>query len=190
MEQKVKELRVQIDGLAQLTKGLEEPTCYVHQAGGRIIGNIGTTKIYNLWVDHSKEIDKATDSLFLAKAWLGKVLGALGTESPYSKDGTRKTVKDIEPTADTNEEVPKGDKVDETPWRDKNNIEKVDWLRQEISKVVDVTDPYREYENLLIWESFSSLSMAYLFNCNRHLSEARFWLRFELERIREDEDSK
>ena len=176
-----KELRVRIDGLGQLTKGLEEPTCYIHQAGGRIIGDIGTTKIYNLWVDHSKEIGKAIDSLFISKAWLGKILGALGEDSPYPKDGTRKTVKDIEPTADTGVSPKKGCSF-EVDWSSKSHIEKVDWLRQEISKVVKEIVNFGSPKYAEVFTGSREIAIART-NCYTHLSEARFWLGSELERI-------
>jgi hypothetical protein len=201
MKEQIKKLRIQIDGLSQLVKELKpvrqfsidisklpnesslEEVIDVFEKTGYAVGH-GKEFITPL-PQQFKEIEKAYDSLILAKAWLGKMLGELGAESPYPKDGTRKTVKDIEPTADVNNEVPFGDRVGETLFRDKNRIEKVDWLRQEIQKIVNITDPYREYENNLIWENMSTVGMAYLFNANRHLSEARFWLGFELQRIRE-----
>ena len=171
MEQKVKELRVQIDGLGQLTKGL------------RVQASLGK---YNPNPFNSKECEKATDSLFLAKAWLGKVLGELGEDSPYPKDGTRKTVADIEPTADRDDStstssklgnISEGDNSDSSQYRRMNHIEKVDWLRQEISKIVKEIQPLWNIESLNTW------GVAAIENCFTHISEARFWLGFELERI-------
>lgn len=164
MKQKVKELRVQIDGLATLTKGLEPlDNCII------LDDRIGINK-------NSIQINKAIDSLFLAKAWLGKVLGELGEDSPYSKDGTRKTVEDIEPTADTGERIASA----QIFWKKANHIEKVDWLRQEISKIVGEAD-------ILM----SQKGRVYIFGCNinKHLSEARFHLGFELERVREEDEN-
>lgn len=170
MEQKIKELRVRIDGLAQLTKGLEPDTL------------CGESDCKDCPYINSQQIDKAVDSLYLAKAWLGKMLGALGTESPYSKDGARKTVEDIEPTADRKEPltwenwfVP-ADKMD-------NHIKKVDWLRQEIKKsIVDFGSIW-----LAEYGDFGGFYYSIVF---QNLSEARFWLGFELERIREEETNK
>ena len=82
MQQKIKELRVEIDGLSQLVKGLKPL-----MANGEI-------------PCHSYETREAYDSLMLAKAWLGKILGELGSPTPYQKDGNRHTVEDIEKTAD------------------------------------------------------------------------------------------
>lgn len=154
MIEKIKELRGQIDGLAQLTK--------------------------ELTFDHnSKQINSAVDSLFLAKAWLGKMLGVLGNPSPYPKDGERKTVADIEPTAD------KAVSGSSDEWKLKSHIEKVDWLRQNIYKCSD--------EIVVLFDNIGFMNLdaarireAITFS-NKHLCEARFWLGFELERIREAE---
>ena len=71
METQIKELRVKIDGLAQLTKELKP------------LRDCGKKECEFCPKINSKEIEKAVDSLYLAKAWLGKVLGELGTENPY-----------------------------------------------------------------------------------------------------------
>ena len=111
-------------------------------------------------------------------------MGALGTESPYPKDGTRKTIKDIEPTADrgTQPLADLGLNGSEIPdWHSKSHIEKVDWLRQEISEVV------KEVKVIPITLKMMSddVNMGG-YRAEGHLSEARFWLGFELERIREE----
>lgn len=71
MKQNIKQLRLDIDSLGQLTSQLET----------------------------SITIRDCYSSLMYAKAWLGKLLGEFGDEpSPY-KDG-KKSVEDIEPTSD------------------------------------------------------------------------------------------
>ena len=189
MKQKVKKLRVQIDGLGRLCKGLnhgmrvnlslrreeESMEDFVKRAGEEKLGvSLG---------ESSKQTEKATDSLFLAKAWLGKVLGALGTESPYPKDGTRKTIKDIEPTADQASKDGGINFYNKNMTEGFSHIEKVDWLRQEISKIINDVQPLWNIESLNIW------GVAAVENCFTHLSEARFHLGFELERIRENENN-
>lgn len=167
MKEQIKELRVKIDGLSQLTKELKP----IHEG---YKGEDGSKFYIN-----SDEINKCYDSLILAKAWLGKILGELGTETPYKNDGKRKEVKDIEPTADRGkrgnlimfEEV--GDF-----WDSKSHIEKVDWLREEIRKannaIIQYTQSYQ-----IGWIAVYSL------RCDKYLSEARFWLGFELDRVRD-----
>ena len=166
MKQKVKELRVRIDGLAQLTKELD---CSKYDP---------TREGHVQW--HSLQVDKSIDALFLAKAWLGKVLKELGEDTPYANDGSRKTVEDIEPTADTKKEIKFPRPIDKPLGRKLSHIEKVDWLRQEISKIVNEADFLMTQKGRL-----------YIFGCNinQHLSEARFHLGFELERVRENENN-
>jgi hypothetical protein len=163
MIKEIKELRVKIDSLAQLTKEL--------------------TKI------NSEQINKATDSLYLAKAWLGKILGELGTDSPYSNDGTRTTVKDIEPAADVNSKVLRFIKQGVTltvvnrtneEWKQDHkfeisHIEKVDWLREEIKKLIKHSSDFSKNEPSI------ELEQGFVY---KYLCEARFWLGFELERIK------
>lgn len=202
MIEKIKALRVQIDGLAQLTKQLL-PHSFIldvsklpkgkkadefikeflnpKHRGITLVDSVeGTNPIVQIL--ESKEIQKAYDSLILAKAWLGKILGELGNPTPYQNDGKRKDVKDIEPTADrtyTNY----SEKLAEQnlDWSKMSHIEKVDWLRQEIQHKIHLVEqsifvekPTREF----------AISRTNVYN---HLSEARFWLGFELQRIREEQ---
>ena len=150
MQEQIKSLRLQIDSLAQLTKSLPG----------------------------SPELTKTHNSLLLGKAWLGKCLGALGTPSPYPKDGSRHSVADIEPTADKFD-------ADEAPNWGVNHIEKVDWLRQQISVVIDDGKMY--IEDSPTRENFTELPlMWYYMESKKQLMVARFWLGFELERIRKE----
>jgi hypothetical protein len=150
-KEQIKELRVKIDGLAQLVK-----TSNTECVGG------------------SKEMDRCYDSLIFAKAWLGKVLQELNESTPYANDGNRKTVKDIEPTADVQVWTYFND-----GFKDKNHIEKVDWLRQEIQTV------YKQWESMFLIKSKMSTVLSF----EQHIQEARFWLGFELQRIRESSGS-
>lgn len=162
MKDQVKDLRVKIDGIAQLCS-VTKPDSPGSEYG-------------NLTPRGSKQVEKATDNLYFAKAWLGKILGGLGQDNPY-KSGY-KTKEDIEPTADVSQEVPFGDKVDEIPFRDKNYIEKIDYLRQEIKSVI------QEAKELRVLDY--SIELRYLDNCLTQLETARFELGFELQRIKED----
>ena len=153
MEVQIKNLRLRIDGLAQLVKELEG----------------------------SAELTKSHNALIIGKAWLGKCLGALGTPSPYPKDGERHSVADIEKTADTLENTMG---LTGPNWGN-NHIEKVDWLRQQISKVLN--QGAEEIEHSPSRESFLELPlMWYYFEAKKELMIARFWLGFELERIKKD----
>lgn len=169
MKEQIKDLRIKIDALAQLTKELKP---------------VSTSKWVNpneyyIFMDNSQEINKATDSLYLAKAWLGKVLGELGNENPYGSG--YKTKEDIVFTQDVHQDIDRftiremaGEDI---IWKKASHIEKVDWLRTEIGKfseeIINLKDITHTI-NCLIATT----------NCYTHLCEARFWLGFELERIK------
>jgi hypothetical protein len=202
MEKEIKKIRVEIDGLAQLTKSLKEEVVVLdlstipnNQAVEEWLENYKNKLIIknstNTFKKTSKEIEKATDSLYLSKAWLGKLLGELGTENPYGSG--YKTVEDIEPTADTNKfpheikfidgEIHVNSGNGRIEWAEKNHIEKVDWLRQEINKVI------KTFYSLSIHskkESDTNTILIILENVFTHLCEARFWLGFELEKIKKE----
>jgi hypothetical protein len=178
MIDQIKELRVRIDGLSCLTKGLK-PVDALWDDPKKAPEN---AVFKHIMID-SKETEKAYDSLILAKAWLGKVLAELGTDSPY-KSGY-KEVSDIEPTADV-QKVPDiifdlGGKVDDILWKNKSHIEKVDCLRTEIDKLL------KELEKIRIERNKTKLVIC-VTNVFTHLSEARFHLGFELQRIKEQSD--
>lgn len=163
MQQKIKELRVEIDGLSKLVKSLKVPTTFT-------VEDFGIIK--------SKEIEKSYDSLILAKAWLGKVLQELGEPTPYKSDGNRHSKEDIEPTADIAGELIEVDAFNFGNFSEKNHIEKVDWLRQQIQKITDsVADLDLE---------LPSGTRIFFINSLEYLIEARFWLGFELQRLKEE----
>lgn len=178
MINEVKALRVNLDGLAQLTRNLKPLTYKYYQHylnDGREL-----TVVHNDILDgtqegfNSKEINKAIDSLVLAKAWLGKILGELGNQNPY-KSGY-KTKEDIEPTADTHQFSKE--------WEDTlNHIERVDFIRTEIQYLWDkVMNP--DFHTVTFGDD--DMGDLYWNNFYTHLAEVRFWLGFELARVREE----
>lgn len=177
MKEQIKELRVQIDGLAQLTKKLKPIDRAVLLEFPK--EQYGTKGFLN-----SKEIEKAIDSLYLAKAWLGKLLGELGNENPYGSG--YKTKEDIVSTQDVAEEIWKGWNVGDnaTYLKDKNHIEKVDWLRQEIEILVNRLNDLKPL--LVIESNLLSNQLLNVENSYTHLSQARFYLGFEMARIKNE----
>ncbi len=163
MLKKIKNIRIEVDGFSQLVKGLTPD---------------GSNKIV------TKETEKCCDSLLLAKAWLGKLLGFFGSPTPYANDGKRTDVNSIEPTADKGNPVEqKGESTFD--YDNKNHIEKVDFLRQEIQKVIPKVE--------LLGEGDGDQTLGYNQVLQKHLivqylSEARFWLGFELQRIKEQSE--
>lgn len=179
MKEQIVELRIKLDGLAQLTKELR-PIKIERATFENNVGNIKTKNdlqyidegvIVILEKSNSKEVQKAYDSLILAKAWLGKILGELGEATPYVNDGKRKEVGDIEPTADS---LP----IVNTAhfWDTLNHIQKVDWLR------CSIEDMIQEIIKLDLKGS-RELAIART-NSYTHLCESKIHLGFELQRIR------
>ena len=125
------------------------------------------------------ECERAHTSLLLAKAWMGKLLGVLGEATPYANDGKRSDVKDIEPAADVSEIASHID-----GWPEKNHIEKIDWLREEINRFIPI---------FINWPQTPAKG-AEQGTCKgeiyKHLCEARFHLGFELQRIKKAEEKK
>ena len=209
MIQQIKELRVKIDGLHQLTKDLkpnvkweinvatippfftvEEYIELFEKTNYSIVNMPEGDKTIREIPTQYKEIEDAAKSLLLAKAWLGKLLGELGSDNPYSTG--KREVKDIEPTADaahlnegiseySNIQVQLGVNPSEIfnaeIYKRKNHIEKVDWLRSEIQSVID------EVYKILEINSRSRLTGE---NAWRHLCEAKMWLGFEFGRVRDE----
>lgn len=169
MIEQIKQLRVEIDGLAQLCEALKPIT--------KPIGGLDRYK-YEEMIVNSEEVKEAVKSLKLSKAWLGKILEQLGNENPYGSG--YKTVEDIVPASDV------ASKVTDYPvapahWPEgevtKSHIEKVDWLRTEIKRLIDNTTDYsQEVPEIELEQGF-----AY-----KYLCEARFWLGFELSRVRDE----
>ena len=164
MVEQIKKLRVEVDKIGQLAQ--ETRSAFYD-----------STDIPMM----SFEVAEAHKHLLLGKAWLGKLLGELGNKSPYPKDGTRKTLKDIEPTADTTKNLTI---KAEGGWKELNAIEKVDYLRQEIEQLTLKTT--HMFAHLSVTREFA-IARTYSYN---HLCEARFWLGFELARMKKIEDEK
>lgn len=189
MEKELKGFRLEIDGLAQLTKGLmiryrvNDDDRKEGESGQALINRAIKEGFAEKMNDNSLEIDNAMYDLYFAKFWCGKALGSLGTPSPYVNDGKRKEVADIEPTdseADLSDYY-----VQPLDFEHKNHIEKVDWLRQEIQRLIDQWD--LTYRNNL--DPDGNVPGIIAQQIHVHLTEARGWLGFELERIREEAGS-
>ncbi len=139
-----------------------------------------------VFIQNTSELQLCSNSLRLAKARLGKILGLLGEATPYQNDGKRKTVADIEPASD---KAILGFEGYGHAFKTKQSyVEKIDWLREKVGKtrqecddVIDEinqkhsTQGDRETFNLFIHCS----------NCLSELDNARFYLGFELGQIRD-----
>ena len=97
--------------------------------------------------------------------------------TPYANEGTRKTVSDIEPTA---EKASEGQIELPENFSELSEIEVIDWLRNQIGKVSEEIIAVEKNAEEFPMELMGHLAIAYM--C---AAEARFWLGFELERMRE-----
>lgn len=203
MKTQIHELRTRIDGISQLVMSAPEGAKRVEFNSDsipseRMVKFIlqnkdeyhytleQVEKCYAIYTDYkhlfipviSQELKECHKSLLLAKAWLGKVLAELGEETPYQSDGNRKSVEDIEPTADrfkVPELIDCGLGFD---WNEASYIEKIDWLREEIEETKGLMDDLADDDG---WYDVADI----LSRTEAHLAEARFFLGFELSRLKE-----
>src|SRR5690554_1502235 len=212
MKEQIKQLRVEIDGLAQLCEGLKpiKDGADIHnRLKGLDLLSIHSTeseraahkaryrKEYDQAVretsKNTNEIKEAVKSLKLSKAWLGKVLGSLG-ENPY-KSGY-KTVEDIEPEADKAKTVCGTMSIDgETTPR----LKAIDTftlngkIMSEYSQMSHIekvdwlrTEMKRTAIQLYNTIHFKEIGISEGELAYRYICEARFGLGFELGRLRDE----
>lgn len=145
MVEKVKIIRVSIDGLIQVAdKHLEN------------------------WTDPVK---KATDSLSLAKMWLGKALGSMGDSNPYP-EGNNPANDAVEPLADTATEAVVFEGIDMN-----NQIAVAKKIRLEISVLLADLGGSFSFNN-------TSTDLGTFVNCSRlAMVEAGMWLGMYLRKV-------
>jgi hypothetical protein len=167
----IKNFRVSIDGLMQLVKAEIK----------------------------SAEMQVCYNKLKYAKAWSGIGLQQLGNPTPYQNDGNRKDVSDIEETADTDDYVLNTlkDSNEISEYSNKNNIEKIDWLREEIQRTLNkfgaIEVLHLKYVQEQKLQNFydsqiKKIHFKTFHLIEQYLHESRFELGFELQRMKEVED--
>ena len=157
MEDQISEFRIKVDGLAQLTKELKPYT----QKG---IGILAQIENYPL----SKELEKAVDSLYLVKAWLGHISEMLKLE--VNEDNA--LYSDFFP----------GGGYESGTYENSNHKEKINWIKGEISTLMGDFSQFYQIHDM---EELSPFKKIGLFNHNtvlKHLIETSFFLDFELKR--------
>jgi len=121
--------------------------------------------------EYKDDIRLAYNELRLAKCWLGKLKGALGTETPYK---VVSEVKDIPKTA----EVYEGD-IPSISTEDKLNA--VNFLRKVILERIDALFTLG---NIISYEGLGTEEVQHAI---KHLHQARFYLGFELGNMRDSQ---
>ena len=170
MKDQIRELRVHIDGLHQLTHGLDcnqdDPSMIA--AGQRM-----------KW--KSDQVKKASDSLLMSKYWLGRGLEVMKVEVTPDVAAIVKSLPDVT-------KVPVASQIDKitiagyniSEWGAKSHPEKVTWLIKEITRVIDT---YRSN-----WYDEHGYSTGFLYSVvHQHLFESTFWLEEELKRIEHEQ---
>lgn len=114
----------------------------------------------------SAETTLAMRSLQMARAWSGKYLEYSGEKTPYVPSDS---VPGIPDTADTS--------AMDLEYTN-HSLAAINYMRAEIQEVIDeISDPGPAIENSLQSKARSK--------CIEHLTEARFWYGYELERMKE-----
>lgn len=135
---------------------------------------------------NASELHLCSNSLRLAKARLGKILGLIGESSPYQNDGKRQTVEDIEPASD--KAVLGFEGLGHAFKTKQTYIEKIDWLREKIGEIrKDCLELVSELLDQRIDLDVSAMDL--FLQCQTSIVEldnARFYLGFELGGIREE----
>lgn len=137
------------------------------------------SKVLSKADNEERYLTYANKSIMLSKMWMGKWLQRYEV-SPYGhKDGNRKTVEDITPTAQSVNDLT-GYKLYQD-WiyasTDDDMVEIIDGLREDIGEVLNWVS-YMTNRKML-----SGISQ-HDFTIYCTLSEARMWLGMELARIR------
>ncbi len=189
----IKKLRVGIDGLYQLTKELKPLGTRIHNYEDNTFEIVEASS-------NSNEIEQAATSLILAKAWLGKLLAEFESTTPYSSG--KKSIVDIEPTADVATAIAgmrepftkKGNTGFIDTWElngvpmaeydNKNHIEKVDWLREEVQYMVDRLKRMG-IDTVNVYNREASIARTNTYN---YLCEAKMWFGFEFARLYKEAD--
>jgi len=181
MKEQIKQLRLDLDSLARYSEDINERLMQGTEPspGEKIIDD----------TDWSAQVESCTQCLLFSKAWLGKLLAEYGDEpSPY-KDG-KSAVSDIEPTDSKVSIAPGGnDKtiyttIDPEPWAElPTHVSRVDLLRQVIGSIAEKVKQLTNLPGSREAAICRTQSWTYL-------TEARFYLGFEFERLKQKEDDK
>lgn len=124
-------------------------------------------------IKRTSEITLAFQGMQMSRGWLGKVLAELKAENPYPKANK---VEDIPPTADTWTPQSNG----QTWVNDVPHLVQINNMRNDIQELIDILDKM-VYALVIKYPKVSG----FLFFSFKWASEAKMWLGFELQNMRE-----
>lgn len=161
MQNQIKQLKSKLELCIELTEELK-PIESLASTFQVVIGHNGT---HNEWGNlvtkvNSKEIEKAVDSIFLAKCWVDKTLKEFESEEDLDK-GSTKFIMDI------------------NTWKSYDHYGKIDYIKLQITECVGINANIPVMNNIRILSGGN--------NTYQHLSEARSWLEAELDRDHESQ---
>jgi hypothetical protein len=173
--EELKKLRYKIDGMYHLTKslkpinGFDTTVDHNDMLAGKLVMEVSghPTRL------NSPEIEDALRSLFLGKAWLGKVLESVGEATPYVADDQRKELSDVRPTAENAEEAMRI-WIENNKFEEKDHVEKVSIIRGKIEAYIS------EVKNMTV--STDREAAIARTNAYNYLCDAKMWLGAELGR--------
>ena len=193
MKQQIKNIRICIDSLIELTKTLYPDSFYVIDIAQRpdnisiedyinqikktgvIISDSSKVNIQNLNHKHMptfyRELEEAKKHLILAHKWLGKIIEYTTAETYLDDDKVNPLIMN--------------DVYNESEFESKNYIEKINYLIDKINEIIKTKPLDFDFS-----ESDTPFETAYTheeYNLFQHLTEATFWLELEIDRVKEKE---
>lgn len=163
---------------ARMAELKEQHIRFIHEVRLFVDGYIQATKL----MEGSREVSLCHTNLQRTKHWLGKCLGEIGTANPYPQS-TDANSPVIEEQADRNT----GDGM-QARWTDYTQTAKAKDLRGLIAEeIVDKLKGFMPHSEAFAWTPYSAV---YFLQAILAAEEAKMWLGWELDRIREQDAEK
>jgi flagellar biosynthesis GTPase FlhF len=136
-------------------------------------------RVSQVLMHHSGESSDAFKSLFLGKAWLGKLLHSLNQKNPYSGEKSLSERSNIPPTADTY--TIKDFKKEIYDFRLENEVVQIVSLRDSIEKIISAVEDLSFTKDDVKDIRLASIEKT---NSYTEFSNAKFHLGNELSKLR------
>lgn len=137
-------------------------------------------RIKELGMHHRSVGEDFEDEIFLAKGWLGKLLGVLGAENPYKVDGGVKAINQIPPTAEVDNSLEFHQF--RNAFSNKNGLDALQALRDRLQDVLDDIKNLN-YDDLDLKDAYGEVSVCKT-NAWTYGTNAKFFLGADLQKLR------